>query len=107
MSNEMNLPWKVCRNSWEVSTIYDCNEYPVCSIRIDPDVTEHTQDILERAKEERAAHIVKCVNAHDALIEALKVAIERDEAGVTMTHGQMQDARAALAKAQGNQDGTR
>ena len=38
----------------------------------------------------------------DALVEALKVAIERDEAGVTMTSGQMQDARAALAKAQGD-----
>ena len=72
MSNEMNLPWEVCHNSWEVSTIYDCNEYPVCSIRIDPDVTEHTQDILERAKEERAAHIVKCVNAHEDLVEALQ-----------------------------------
>ena len=37
----------------------------------------------------------------NALVEALKVAIERDEAGVTMTHGQMQDARAALAAATG------
>ena len=37
----------------------------------------------------------------DALVEALKVTIERDEAGVTMTQGQMQDARAALTAATG------
>ena len=96
MSNEMNLPWEVCHNSWEVSTIYDCNEYPVCSIRIDPDVTEHTQDILERAKEERAAHIVKCVNAHEGLVEALTIFVQH-------FGDPFQCARTALAAATGEQ----
>jgi len=102
MSNEMNTPWEVCHNSWEVSTIYDCNEYPVCSIRIDPDVTEHTQDILERAKEERAAHIVKCVNAHDGLVEALqKLACLGNGDRYGNSDGNC-IAQAALAKAQGD-----
>ena len=106
MSNEMNLPWEVCHNSWEVSTIYDCNEYPVCSIRIDPDVTEHTQDILERAKEERAAHIVKCVNAHESLVAAAQAVVDvTDQEGYCgpETIGYAIEAlRAALAKAQGD-----
>ena len=89
MSNEMNLPW--------VSRIIDDDDD---GFREVVDAKEYLIGIFPT---HIAAHIVKCVNAHDGLVEALKVAIERDEAGVTMTHGQMQDARAALAAATGEQ----
>lgn len=71
------------------------SQYPYCA-----GASQESQDKYLQDKE-HAAHIVRCVNAHDALVEALKVAIECDEAGVTMTYRQMHGARAALTAATG------
>ena len=83
MSNELNTPWHVFPVSREDAAV----------------ITHAGVFLIPTVHPELAAHIVRVVNSHDALVDALKVAIERDEAGVTMTHGQIQAARAALAAA--------
>ena len=85
MSNDLNLPWCSLPYTRDYATVY----------------TTKKEALIATMQAEYAAHIVKCVNEHEGLVAALKVAIECDEAGVTMTYRQMHGARAALAKAQG------
>ena len=84
MSNKMNLPWVVFPINRSRASILD----------------ERGAYIVENVFTDTAAHIVRCVNAHDALVEALTIFVQHFS-------DPFQYARAALAKAQGDQDGTR
>ena len=94
MSNEMKLPLKVV--GYE---IHDANGAFVCSTSgwCNPSINR-----------ERAAHIVKCVNSHDGLVEALNTAVEvtldyikiNNLSDADANHW-LKEAQAALAKAQG------
>lgn len=96
MSNKMNLPWYSLPYTRDYATVYTTV------------YTTKKEALIATMQAEYAAHIVKCVNAHDELVEALQA---------MMTHMGMDEdewnkptfdqARAALAKAQGDQDGTR
>ena len=92
MSNKMNLPWFVTRAVDGTYTVRDAVGYP----------------LAHGADEEDAAHIVKCVNAHDGLVEALNTAVEvtldyieiNNLSDADANHW-LKEAQAALAKAQG------
>lgn len=93
MSNEMNLPLTIVRYSGGYA-IDDANG----------------QEITGWIEPEHAAHIVRCVNAHDGLVEALQEAMQMSvkfskDTGIRTPW--LNKAQAALAKAQGDQDGTR
>ena len=106
MSNEMNLPWVVRIVDYddgggddEYRAIYDSKDFMV--------------DILPT---HQSAHIVKCVNAHDGLVEALQSIVNGDARQTKKVekcgHGRygyeecesciLDFAQAALAKAQGD-----
>lgn len=70
------LPWHSFDNSWQHTTISDANDVPVvCFDLEDWAVTEETQDALEKRQAELAAFIVRAVNNHEAMREALAVAL--------------------------------
>ena len=56
MSNEMKTPWFVTQAADDTYTVLDAIGYP----------------LARGADDELAAHIVKCVNAHEGLVEALR-----------------------------------
>ena len=91
MSNEMNLPWSTGDSRAQYTFVNDAKGVQMC--------------IVENSV---AAHIVKCVNAHDGLVEALNTAVEvtldyieiNNLSDADANHW-LKEAQAALAKAQG------
>ena len=84
-------PWTVIDNNWEVSTVYGAGgEVAMC--RIDPEVTEETQDRLERIKESNA-RLIASAPALLLLARRLEVALPGDLPAL------IAEARAAIAKA--------
>lgn len=78
--DDLNLPWRV-EYGWGdwgmpiTHVIYDCNNNPVCKIYSEqPYCAGASKESVDKYKrdKERAAHIVKCVNNHDVLVEALE-----------------------------------
>ena len=78
MSNKMNLPWVVFPINRSRASILD----------------ERGAYIVENVFTDTAAHIVRCVNAHDALVEALTIFVQH-------FGDPFQCARAALTAATG------
>lgn len=77
MTKQAPLPWTLTQNSWQYTTIYDAERNHVCRLDLeDWSVTEDNQDELEKVQTQIAERIVRAVNNHDALVEALKFATE-------------------------------
>lgn len=93
MSNKMNLPWVVFPINRSRASILD----------------ERGAYIVENVFTDTAAHIVKCANAHEGLVRALQNLADLHESnmaeiGLAPIHSvTLSLARAALAKAQGEQ----
>ena len=86
MSNEMNLPWDVYRINSIRGSIIDSERSTVTN-HIDP---------------ARAAHIVKCVNNHDALVAALETVLANaPEPYCAITRAVDRQVREVLAAARG------
>ena len=103
----MQKPLTIVEHSWEETSIYSPErDYPIATLRIDPDVTEETQDKYEAITRAHAEEIVRAVNAHDDLVAALKLAEKEllwaydniDHAGLKLA---ADECRAALTKARG------
>ena len=78
--SEANIPWSLVANSWQYTTIYDADEAVMCRLDLeDWDATEETQDDLEKHQASIARQIVRAVNAHDALVEALEAMVNNFE----------------------------
>lgn len=87
MSNDLNTPWRVdygC-GDWGMPithTIYDSNNMVVCEIySAQPYCMGASPETIAKYKldKEHAAHIVKCVNSHDALVEVLQGFVDNDD----------------------------
>lgn len=78
MTKHAPLPWKFTANSWQYTTIYDADDLPVCELDLENwPVTEENQDSFEKEQAKLAAFIVKAVNNHAAMQDALRNACDR------------------------------
>lgn len=83
MSNKMNLPWRLGRGGY---------------------IINKRGDVIAESFANDAAHIIRCVNAHDGLVEALqKLACLGNGDQYGNSDGNC-IAIAALTKAQGDQE---
>lgn len=63
MKRTHQTPWKLVKNSWQYTTIYDSDGNTVCRFDLeDWDVTEETQEELEAEQEQLAQRIIDAVN---------------------------------------------
>lgn len=93
-------PWKFDTETWEIQN----NNGHVIADLIN-------SDFMERANEANAAHIVRCVNAMPAMVEALEAAFDypadvfdlpdNEPFTMTVTGRHLRMVRAALALAKG------
>ena len=89
MSIDLNLPWRTPK--W-ANTAY------VNIIGADGEL------VINALPLPLANHIVRCVNAHEGLVEALQAILEANEATPVKTYQKMESiAKAALAAATGEQ----
>ena len=70
MENNTNIPVKPTGGKWEYK-IYDNETFQEIEIKVG-DLRTCVIPYLEAPAEANAAHIVKCVNSHEILLEALK-----------------------------------
>ena len=72
----MKKPLTIVEHNWEETSIYSPErDYPIATLRIDPDVTEETQDKYEAITRAYAEEIVRAVNSHDELCRVAQAAI--------------------------------
>lgn len=90
MSNDLNLPWKIGHMETHQASIQDATGLTRIGW-LTPAVAEH---------------IVRCVNAHDGLV-ALLTRYRNETPLGHQPHMIAHEVDEALAKAQGDQDGTR
>jgi hypothetical protein len=73
VTKQAPLPWTLTQNSWQYTTIYDADGNSICRLDLeDWSVTEENQDDLEKVQTQIASRIVKAVNSHDMLVNALE-----------------------------------
>jgi len=91
MSNEQKTPWYSLPYSRDYATVY----------------TSNGEALIATMKAEHAAHIVRCVNSHDALVRALQHLADLHESNMAeiglapIDSITLSNARAALAAARG------
>ena len=100
-------PWEVVDNSWEVSTVYAPNGSVVATVAIHHEVTEETQDEMERIKDANA----RLISAAPDLLEACRLLVTYDSSddfsGTSMMlayDDAITAARAAISRATGATD---
>lgn len=72
------LPFTFTANSWQYTTIYDAKQDVVCRFDLeDWNVTEDNQGALEEDQAALVAFIVRAVNNHERMVEALKQSRDR------------------------------
>ena len=112
MSNEHTpTPWMVSKEQdnqyvirhpgekWDLATCW----FPRAAVREGDKDSEAFWDALRDEQDANAAHIVKCVNSHDALVEALREVVSDIDAGCAAVRLDLvAKARAALAAARGD-----
>lgn len=70
--NTTPIPWKSVAHGWDEVGIYtDDFKERIASVEINGDCTEDTQDLFEKVMNANAALIVRAVNNHQKLINAL------------------------------------
>lgn len=98
---QLALPWTSTANSWQFTTIYDVNDVPVCRFDLeDWGVDEDNQDALEARQAAVVSAVVRAVNSHAEMLEALKSA-EEWLSGWASAEPYLSVVRAAIAKAEG------
>ncbi len=98
-------PWSVTSNSWQYTTIYDADKSPVCVLDLeDWDVTEETQDALEK----RQAEVARLISAAPDMLTTLReleefldnqAVVDDERPNDAMRH--LVEVRAAIRKAEG------
>ena len=113
--DDLNLPWRVDYGwgDWGMPithTIYDGNNNSVCEIYSQqPYCAGESPEVVAKYKRDKelAAHIVRCVNSHDALVRALQHLADLHESNMAeiglapIDSITLSNARAALAAARG------
>jgi hypothetical protein len=96
-------PWKVCRHSdnGELVVRSKSDQGIVANCQCDSYSLDN-QAGLEQECKANAEHIVKCVNMHDELVDALKAMVE-DAGYAGATHDGLHQAETVLAKLEGGQ----
>lgn len=96
-------PWYFVKHNWEATSIYDADREPVCTININPDVTEETQDRFEAITAAKADAIA----ALPDLMEAAEPIANRDtgrlQGTVSVPLAEIIALRSALLKAKGGE----
>ena len=117
MSNEHTpTPWMVSKEQdnqyvirhpvekWDLASCW----YPRAAIRKGDKDSEEFWDSLRDEQDANAAHIVKCVNSHDALVEALEKMVDAADDSDGCQYGTLSTgfvrgiAQAALTAARGD-----